>query len=105
VSLRALDRYGASASGQQYRGYAQLPSVTTPAMTKEQAAKAILRIAGKHVSDEQWGKVLANPVYARDVLRLALKKSHPETSGSNPADFGLATEAKRILQGHHGIDL
>jgi hypothetical protein len=103
-NLRALDRYGATASGQQYRGFTALPAVTTPTMNTETAARCVLKRSKKGETDTNVGKLLANPIYARDVVRLAMHNTHPE-KGGNDADFALVNEAKRILQAHHGFDL
>jgi hypothetical protein len=107
-NLRKCEDYGAVRRGQQFRGFAALPAVTTTALSYEQAAKTALRLAGKRETAELLGKVLTNPIYARDVVRLAMNKTHPEKASSGNGssnDFVLAQECKRVLQAKHGVDL
>jgi hypothetical protein len=105
-NLRKCEDYGAVRRGQQFRGFAALPAVTTTALSYEQAAKTALRIAGRRETPELLGKVLSNPIYARDVIRLAMHNAHPEKAGNGGgADFQLAQECKRVLQAKHGVDL
>lgn len=105
-NLREVERYGATQSGQQYRGFQALTAITTPAMSVENAAECALRISGKRLTPDLVKKVMDQATYARDVVRLALKRSHPETPETgNAGDFTAATEARRILQAKHGEDL
>jgi hypothetical protein len=79
-NLRKCEDYGAVRRGQQFRGFAALPAVTTSALSYEQAAKT--------------------------ALRLALHNTHPEKTGNGSSnDFVLAQECKRVLQAKHGVDL
>lgn len=103
-NLRKCEDYGAVRRGQQFRGFAALPAVTT-ALSYEQAGKTVLRLAGKRESPDLLGKVLSNPVFAHEVLRLALKKTHPDNGNATSNDFVLAQECKRVLQAKHGVDL
>lgn len=105
-NLRKCEDYGAVRRGQQFRGFAALPAVTQAALSIEQAAKTALRIAGKRETAEQLDKIMRNPLFARDVIRLALHNSHPEKAGNGSSnDFVLAQECKRVLQAKHGVDL
>lgn len=102
VALRAVDRYGATASGEQYRGWMAIPAVTTPVMTTQAAARKLVSFAGGKDSESD---VLANAATCRTVLRAAMAKTHPDKHMGDANDFKLVGELKRILQAHHGVDL
>lgn len=105
-NLRKCEDYGAVRRGQQFRGFAALPAVTTTALSYEQAGKTALRLAGKRETPELLGKILSNPVFAQQVMRLAVSNAHPDRSGNGSSnDFVLAQECKRVLQAKHGVDL
>jgi hypothetical protein len=101
-ALRAVDRYGATTSGEQYRGWMALPSVTAPVMSTQQAARKLVSFAGGKDSESD---VLASANSARDVLRRAMAKTHPDKHMGDVRDFQLVSELKRIMQAHHGTDL
>jgi hypothetical protein len=85
--LRRIDRYGTAASGEQYRGWAQLPSVTTTAMNATQAAEFL----AKHTN--LTGEFILTSVdNARTALRRATNTLHPDNGGRS-GDFALATDA------------
>jgi hypothetical protein len=78
-ALRAVDRYGVSKRGEQYRGWRALPMGTDPAdaiATPEQA-RALLA---------QWG----------GDLRAAVKATHPD-AGGDPTEFRKVMRAKELL--------
>lgn len=105
VNLRAIERYGATAGGQQYRGFTALPAVTTPVLSTEQAARAVLKRGGKGETEDNVTKVIKDPLYARDVIRLALANAHPDRHGGSTVDFTLVSEARRILSAHFTLEL
>jgi hypothetical protein len=78
-ALRKVDRYGVADSGEQYRGWAELPS-RPHQMTREQAAEFIAHLAG-------FTGVPAGILVERDVLqrfyRDAAKKAHPDVTGDD----------------------
>lgn len=103
-ALRAVDRYGATAQGEQYRGWTALPSITTPTMTTEKAARTVVSFAGGKFSES---RVLSDAGECRKALQHAFAKTHPDTplNAGDRRDFQLIGECKRILQAHHGVDL
>lgn len=101
-ALRAVDRYGATATGEQYRGWMALPAITTPTMTTAAAARTLVSFAGGKDSESA---VLASAATCRDVLRAAMAKTHPDKHMGDVRDFQLVGECKRIMQAHHGVDL
>ena len=86
-ALRAVDRYGVSRRGEQYRGRRALPTSTDPAdaiQTREQA-QAFLR---------EW-----NPGGVDDwsvVVRRAIGSTHPD-HGGDPSEFRKVMRAKELL--------
>lgn len=103
-ALRAVDRYGATANAEQYRGWTALPAITTPTMTTEKAAFHVVRYAGGKFSES---RVLADAGECRKALQHAMATTHPDKplNGGDRRDFQLVGECKRILQAHHGVDL
>lgn len=72
-SLRAVDRYGATTSAEQYRGFAALPPKPEAEWaSRDHAAQWLRSIAG--VDDPR-----VNP---KDIYRAAARKAHPDTGGS-----------------------
>ena len=95
-SLRLLERYHITQSGEQYRGWKALPSSTSPALSTAAAAEVIARRTKYTVE-----QVIHNFDDARDAYRAARARAHPDAGGS-AADFQLVQEAKRVLDAHHG---
>jgi hypothetical protein len=99
-ALRAVERYGATKTGEQYRGWQALPPPAVPggAMTPEQAARFIAEHSG-HPQD--WRAVLGNWAGARtDAYRAAARRLHPDTDTGSHEAFTRLQEAKRILDQH-----
>lgn len=110
-ALRAVDRYGATTSGEQYAGWAALPPAggTTLTLSTNQAAELLERWSDSAIAGGGVGRqaILAHVDSARSAYRIALKRSHPDsmlTGGSNEK-FTLVQEAGRILGAHHGAKL
>lgn len=112
-SLRAVDRYGATKDGQQYRGYAQLPAgIAQPAthMTRSEAAEFI----AKHVDRETYRATKADALNlhlefgygGREDLdrcyRSAAKQLHPDAPTGSTALFQRLQAAKALLEREHG---
>ena len=99
-SLRLLERYHITQSGEQYRGWKALPSSTTTALSTDVAAAALSRRS-------QWGvsQILGDREVARQAYREAAARSHPDNPVGSTADFQLVQEAKRVLEAHHGGSL
>lgn len=99
--LRRLERYHIGQSGDQYRGWQALPSVTTPAFNLEQAAALLERLSAAGISAAD---IATNVAAARHAYRRAAANTHPDGGGST-GNFQLVQEAKRVLQAHHGATL
>lgn len=83
-SLRAVDRYGATNTGQQYAGWKQIGAAPLAA---DDALRTLARIAGVSVLDVDRDRLIS----------LARRKAHPDTGGSAAlwAEFTRAHEAAR----------
>lgn len=77
VALRAVDRYGVSRTGEQYRGWTQLESRPAP-MTREQAAEFISTWSGTpRVATA--AEILTDPAALKRAHRAAARLVSPET--------------------------
>lgn len=77
-SLRRVDRYGITRSGEQYRGWKALPMSTDPAdgiQTREQAQAVIDRYGSEGA---------------------AIRATHPDTGG-DPTEFRVVQRAREVL--------
>lgn len=100
-ALRAVDRYGVTKSGEQYRGFAQLPAPgsTEPSMDVQSAATMLATFSTKH----SWSELLRDERAYREALANAHRATHPDLSKSdNTTGFLRVQEAKRVLDVHFG---
>jgi hypothetical protein len=91
-ALRAVDRYGVSGSGEQYRGWTQLSAAPAEqGMTVDEAARVLADAA------QMAGSVILGSVEAvQRAYRAAVKTAHPD-AGGDPAAFRLITTARDVL--------
>lgn len=99
-ALRKVDRYGVQA-GRQYQGFRALGAGTVAPRTPAQAAERVARFTG---FDFDADVVLQVADAARDAIRHAHLRVHPDRGGTN-GDFADPQECKRILSAHHGASL
>lgn len=85
-ALRAVDRYGATKAGEQYRGFAALPP-GRGASSRDDAIAILKKYAGTGGPD--WLPI--------DYYRHASKRTHPDAGGSNDA-FNAVQQAWRFLE-------
>jgi hypothetical protein len=91
VALRAVDRYGITRSGEQYRGWTQIGAAAAEqALTVDEACLVLADAAG--VRPES----LAVPEGVTYAYRLAARSVHPD-AGGDPAVFRLITAARDVL--------
>lgn len=96
-ALRAVDRYGVSKRGEQYRGWKALTTGTDPAdaiVTTDQAWRVICAAGGWQV--EAGGEIVAvdDPEGA---VRAAVKATHPDVKGGDATEFRRVMKAKEVL--------
>lgn len=101
--LRRAERYGVQSSLIR-AGFKALPATTQPALSTEAAALVIATRMAETAVDGQptsVGRILSDSAYARDCVRVAAARVHPDRGGTT-TDFQLVQEAKRVLAAHHG---
>jgi hypothetical protein len=92
--LRAVDRFGVTKRGEQYRGWERLPPPGGGAgysdMSREEALQVLARMAGyKTVRDE--------PAAVQDAYRRAAMAAHPDHGGTAEA-FKVLQQAMEVLK-------
>jgi len=93
-ALRAVDRYGVTRRGEQYRGWAELPAAPD-ASSVLGAAEVILRAA--RMPDVALGAIVdATGDARRDAVRRAVRYTHPDTGGSSAAFIAVQAAARTL---------
>jgi hypothetical protein len=92
-ALRAVDRYGVSGSGEQYRGWQQIEAEPHTRMTAEQAAEFVAAHAGNGYVPAE---VMALAEVRARAFRAAAGKLHPDRGG-DPEQFRRLTAARALL--------
>lgn len=106
-ALRAVDRYGAAASGEQYAGYRQIgggPALVPDApMTRERAAETLVVASGMFLGRpvaRAADRLLLGDVDLGEVIRRAQRLTHPDTGGPHPhITFDDVQRAAAFLRG------
>jgi len=98
-ALRAVDRYGVSKSGEQYRGWTALPSGSPNGqMTADDAARLLAGYADSGVTADH---VLSDAEARRAAFRQASRRTHPD-HGGNAEAFARVTAARDLLDASVG---
>ena len=99
--LRAVDRYGVTKTGEQYRGWKALPGAggSSDTMTAQAAAELVARLAGN--STVRGADLLEHEHLTKGALRAAARTAHPDTGGSVET-FQRLQVAADVLKAHHG---
>jgi hypothetical protein len=95
-ALRLVDRYGISKRGEQYTGWKALPAGGNGRGHRETAARFVLRCAGLADDDVNVSGVLDGSSL-HSVYRLAARRAHPDTGGSD-AVFAQLEQARRTIE-------
>jgi hypothetical protein len=102
-ALRAVDRYGATETGQQYTGFKALPvgrAMPASHMTRTAAAELLERIAiGEEgaVRDRVVQRILTDLDYARDVHKHARAACHPDRRDGDRTAWDQVEQASAVL--------
>ena len=101
-ALRAVDRYGVTKSGEQYRGWAQLgPGTATPtgaAMGREDAITLIRQWqANAGAGPADLVNVSTGPEAMKRAFRVARATAHPDRRGGEGSFFVALEQAGRTL--------
>lgn len=92
-SLRAVDRYGVSGSGEQYRGWSAITAAPAEAeMTADEARRVLADAAGVSVD------YFDTPARVNIGYRIAARTAHPDAGGNDDV-FRLITKARDVLLG------
>ncbi len=96
-ALRAVDRYGVTATGEQYRGWTAITKWPAE-MTREQAAEFIAHWAthGTPFEPDPAG-VLANPEVLKETYYRAAKRVHPDVTGDDGDTMARLNAARDLL--------
>ena len=98
-ALRKVERYGIAKRGQQYAGYAELPSgiALGTAMTVEEAARFLGEVS--ECSEAQIRAMAAGelPELIQNAFRVAAKELHPDVGG-DPDLFRKLVQSKELLE-------
>lgn len=94
TALRAVDRYGVSRSGEQYRGWTAIAA--RPAeMTREQAAEFLAQWA-----DQKWTatEILGSRAKRQSAYLWAAKRAHPDLTGDDGDTMARLNLARDLLE-------
>lgn len=105
-NLRAVERYGATKRGEQYRGYVQLPSAKDASKATAPfnggplgaAAHLLCQAASVETSEANRAMVQTDVMYRKAIYRAATQKTHPDTGGSSEK-FRAVKAAFDLLEG------
>ncbi|MGE5829689.1 MAG: hypothetical protein ACM30G_15215 [Micromonosporaceae bacterium] len=92
-ALRKVDRYGVANSGEQYRGWAELPA-RPHQMTREQAAEFLAHWAGLGTTLELFNGF---PAAVATAYRVAAKRVHPDVTGDDGDTMARLNAARDLL--------
>jgi hypothetical protein len=102
-SLRAVDRYGATETGQQYTGFKALPAgraMPASHMTATEAAAVLERVAIGEMGESRERvveRIQAESAYAREVWHEARKMSHPDHRDGDQTLWDQVEQAAAVL--------
>lgn len=94
-ALRAVDRYGATRSGEQYRGWTAIPAKSSEfTMSRQDAAKLL---AGAPNSPYTADVLLRDASAVDRAYRKLARQHHPDVVGGDPETFRRITAARDVL--------
>lgn len=97
-ALRAIDRWGTTYSGEQYRGWTALPAARETMSTDDAAAEL-----SKHAPFVTADWIRTDLDAFKTAHKVARQKTHPDAGGTDEA-FKRVEEAADILKRHFGIE-
>lgn len=96
-ALRAVDRYGVSSRGEQYRGWLALEAGPASSFeTTEEAARWLAEQAGAP-DPTSAQRVLTDPDWRRKVLHAVVMQHHPDRGGDR-ADWDRYEAARQLVE-------
>lgn len=91
-ALRAVDRYGVTRRGEQYRGWTAVEAKPAE-MTRERAAGLLAEHCGGRFTAQQ---ILGDPSALALAYKLAARRTHPDFGG-DAAEFDRITRARDLI--------
>lgn len=92
-ALRAVDRYGVSKSGEQYRGWSAIAAGSSTEMSRGEAARLLAAgTNGRFTADQ----LLTDRAGVALAYKLAIRTLHPDVGG-DPEMFRRVTSARDLL--------
>lgn len=96
-ALRAVDRYGVTRIGEQYRGWRALPEPNGELTSVAAAASMIRKCAGERWNGATWDQIASDPEKLRKICRDAQMQTHPDRGGDE-ATFIRLNEAIEMVK-------
>ncbi len=95
-ALRAVDRYGATARGEQYAGWRQIEAgpARSEGFTSPDAAARWIRSSAAPDAGR-----LAESLPLRELYRLLARRLHPDLNGGRSGEWNRLDEARRLVEG------
>jgi hypothetical protein len=100
TALRAVDRYGVSTRGEQYRGWAAIEAGPTARTAEQEAAQQaavfLAMVSGKGITGEA---IMSDPGARARAYRQAAARYHPDQPGGSPDLMAQINVARDLLEG------
>jgi hypothetical protein len=97
-ALRAVKRYGATPTEEQYAGFKALPASTSTTLSTENAADII----AEHSSVGRQA-ILRDPVAGQNAIRIARQRTHPDRNAGQSDLWNAVERARAVLHNHWGL--
>lgn len=104
-ALRNVDRWGGTKSGEQYKGWAQLPApkVTVSSVVEASRLLYLLAMCPNAVGiTSGMTRIQQDGDYARELVLTAVKKAHPDREGGSLERWHELQSVRGVLSSHHG---
>ena len=99
-ALRKVDRYGVTTAGEQYAGFKQIASTSTVTMSAVEAASDLAEVSRLPAT-----VILADAQVAREAVRMAIGRTHPDRNRGDRTAYDSVEQARSVLSSHHGVSL
>lgn len=99
-ALRKVDRYGVTTTGEQYAGFKQIAPTSSTTLSAEGAAIELFNFSSVSTKG-----VLADAAIAKDAVRIAVAKTHPDKWDGDRSKYDRVDAARSVLSSHHGVSL
>jgi hypothetical protein len=101
-ALRLVDRYEVTDAGQQYVGFKQIGATSSTTLSAQAAAEIL---AHESTMTGYAPSILADKALAKDMVRRALAKTHPDRNNGDRTAYDRVDAARSVLSSHHGVSL